>query len=83
MTLIHRVEKAHGRYALVTAAMAKELAWFSAVKLLKGYKKRRISPVEATSAVLDRIASHNGALNAFCHVDAEGALNGDQDVIRR
>ena len=63
--------------------MAKELAWFSAVKLLKGYKKRRISPVEATSAVLDRIASHNGALNAFCHVDAEGALNAARASERR
>ncbi len=52
---------------MVTAAMAKDLAWFSAVKLLKGYRKRRFSPVEVTSAVLDRIASHNGALNAFWH----------------
>jgi aspartyl-tRNA(Asn)/glutamyl-tRNA(Gln) amidotransferase subunit A len=63
--------------------MAKDLAWFSAVKLLKGYRKRRFSPVEVTSAVLDRIAVHNGALNAFCHVDAEAALNAARASERR
>ena len=54
--------------------MAKELAWLSATKLLKGYKKRRFSPVEVTEAVLERIGSLNHELNAYCHVDAEGAL---------
>src|SRR5262245_231098 len=63
--------------------MAKDLAWFSAVKLLKGYRKRRFSPVEVTSAVLDRIGSHNGELNAFCHVDAEGALDAARASERR
>ena len=58
----------------VTAAMAKELAWLSATKLLKGYKKCRFSPVEVTEAILERIGSLNHELNAYCHVDAEGAL---------
>jgi aspartyl-tRNA(Asn)/glutamyl-tRNA(Gln) amidotransferase subunit A len=63
--------------------MAKDLAWLSATKLLKGYKKRRFSPVEVTRAVLDRIDSLNRELNAFCHVDAEGALAAARDSERR
>ncbi len=52
----------------------RDLAWASAAKLLKGYRKRRFSPIEATRAVLDRIEALNGDLNAFCLVDREGAL---------
>ncbi|MFO1090983.1 MAG: amidase [Hyphomicrobiales bacterium] len=53
--------------------MGKDLAWASAAKLAKGYRKKRFSPVEATEAVLARIAALNGELNAFNVVDAEGA----------
>jgi len=35
---------------------------------------KRLSSVELTQGVLDRIARHNPALNAFVTVDAEGAL---------
>jgi aspartyl-tRNA(Asn)/glutamyl-tRNA(Gln) amidotransferase subunit A len=63
--------------------MAKDLAWLSATKLLKGYKKRRFSPVEVIEAVLDRIGSLNRELNAFCHVDAEGAHAAARDSERR
>jgi aspartyl-tRNA(Asn)/glutamyl-tRNA(Gln) amidotransferase subunit A len=35
---------------------------------------RKISPVEATQACLDRIARHDGRIRAFIRVDAEGAL---------
>jgi len=54
--------------------MVRDLAWASAAKLLKGYRKRRFSPVEATRAVLDRIEALNGDLNAYCLVDRDGAL---------
>ncbi|MGI9415376.1 MAG: amidase family protein, partial [Hyphomicrobiales bacterium] len=55
--------------------MSSELIWLSAAELLTGYRTARISPVEATQAVLDRIEAKDGALNAFCLVDAERALD--------
>jgi aspartyl-tRNA(Asn)/glutamyl-tRNA(Gln) amidotransferase subunit A len=51
-----------------------ELNWYTAVELLRGYRTGRFSPVEATQAVLDRIAAVDGKTNAFCVVDAERAL---------
>ena len=39
--------------------------------------------VEVTQAFLDRIAAHDGAIHAFLHVDAEGALATAADVDRR
>ena len=38
------------------------------------YAARQASPVEATQAVLDRIAEFNPLLKAFCHVAADDAL---------
>ena len=43
----------------------------------------RLSAVDATRAALDRIASVNGALNAFNLVDAERALGRAQEIDRR
>jgi aspartyl-tRNA(Asn)/glutamyl-tRNA(Gln) amidotransferase subunit A len=51
-----------------------DLADRTATALVEGYARAEISPVEATRAVLDRIAARNGELNAFCLVDAERAL---------
>jgi aspartyl-tRNA(Asn)/glutamyl-tRNA(Gln) amidotransferase subunit A len=51
-----------------------DLAYLSAIELLEAYRQRRLSPVEVTRAVLDRIARLNPALNAFCLVDEEAAL---------
>jgi aspartyl-tRNA(Asn)/glutamyl-tRNA(Gln) amidotransferase subunit A len=51
-----------------------DLADLSAVELLAGYRTRRFSPLEATQAVLARIARHNPKLNAFLLIDAEAAL---------
>ncbi len=39
--------------------------------------------VEVTQAFLDRIAAHDGAIHAFLHVDAGGALATAADVDRR
>ena len=50
------------------------LADLTATELLRLYRTRQASPVEATRAVLDRIAQRNPELNAFCLVDADGAL---------
>ena len=42
-----------------------------------------VTSVEATQAQLDRIAAVDGDLNAFLHVDAEGALAAAADVDTR
>ena len=54
--------------------MSDDLAFTPATELVAAYRAKTLSPVEATQAVLDRIETHNETLNAFCHVDAEGAL---------
>lgn len=51
-----------------------ELLWMSAGELARRYADGSVSPVEATRAVLERIASKNAEINAYCHVDAESAL---------
>jgi aspartyl-tRNA(Asn)/glutamyl-tRNA(Gln) amidotransferase subunit A len=50
-----------------------DLADLSATELLAGYRARQFSPREAVDAVLARIDRHNGRLNAFLLIDAEGA----------
>ena len=54
--------------------MTADLALLSATDLVHGYRRRTISPVEATRAALDRIDRLNGRLNAFRLVDGEGAM---------
>ena len=46
----------------------------SATDLVGLYRAKRLSPVEAVKATLARIERFNGAVNAYCHVDPEGAL---------
>jgi aspartyl-tRNA(Asn)/glutamyl-tRNA(Gln) amidotransferase subunit A len=46
----------------------------TAVDLVAAYGARELSPVEATMAVLDRIGEADGALGAYCLVDAGRAL---------
>jgi len=55
-------------------SMSENLAYASALDLLKWYKEGSISPVEVTQAVLDQISKYNSALNAFVLVDEEYAL---------
>jgi aspartyl-tRNA(Asn)/glutamyl-tRNA(Gln) amidotransferase subunit A len=50
------------------------LADCTATELLQLYRTGQASPVEATQAVLARIADVEPTLNAFCVVDAEAAL---------
>ncbi|TCK26504.1 amidase [Pseudonocardia endophytica] len=51
-----------------------DTADLSATELLAGYRSGEISPVQATRDALDRIERHDGAVNAFCLVDAESAM---------
>ena len=49
-------------------------AFLPATDLAALLRAKRLSPVELMQSVLDRIARHDPALNAFAHLDAEGAL---------
>ena len=51
-----------------------DLIWMSAAELARCYADASVSPVEATRAVLERIAARNPQINAYCHLDAESAL---------
>ncbi|WP_433336962.1 amidase [Spirillospora sp. CA-294931] len=54
--------------------MATDPADLTATELLAGYRAGRLSPVEATEAVLARIERDDPRLNAYCLVDPERAL---------
>jgi aspartyl-tRNA(Asn)/glutamyl-tRNA(Gln) amidotransferase subunit A len=54
--------------------MSDDLALLTASELLARYRDGSLSPVAATEAALQRIEAHDGALNAFCLVDADQAL---------
>jgi len=54
--------------------MNDSLHWMSATELLRAYRTRRLSPVEATRAMLERIAAIQPRINAFCRMDEAGAL---------
>jgi aspartyl-tRNA(Asn)/glutamyl-tRNA(Gln) amidotransferase subunit A len=60
-----------------------DLADWTATELVAGYAQRAVSPVEATEAVLARIAARDGELNAYCLVDAEGAIEAARRSERR
>jgi aspartyl-tRNA(Asn)/glutamyl-tRNA(Gln) amidotransferase subunit A len=49
-------------------------ASLSAIELSALYRSKALSPVEATKATLARIERHNAAVNAYCHLDTDGAL---------
>ena len=55
-------------------ASPNNLADYTATELVQLYRSGQASPVEATKAVLARTDQLNGALNAFCVVDADRAL---------
>jgi aspartyl-tRNA(Asn)/glutamyl-tRNA(Gln) amidotransferase subunit A len=46
----------------------------SASELMEAYRRRQTSPVEVTEAVLARIDRLNPKLNAYLHVDHQGAM---------
>lgn len=52
-----------------------EVGEMTAVELTAHFRTRQLSPVEAAEAALARIGKFNGAVNAYCLVDAEGALD--------
>src|SRR2546423_835640 len=54
--------------------MAGELNWLSAAKLIRGYRKKKFSPLEVAEACLAQIERHDKAINAMCLVDEKQAL---------
>jgi len=54
--------------------MTQDLCSLSATELLAAYRAQTLSPVEATRAVLARIAEFNPVLNCFNLIDAKSAL---------
>ena len=51
-----------------------DLCYLPATELAAAIRTRRLSPVELTTAILDRIAQLNPKINAYCTVVAEAAL---------
>ena len=52
-----------------------DIANLTAVELLARYRDKSLSPVDVTEDTLLRIERYNPVVNAYCHVDPEGALN--------
>lgn len=63
--------------------MSDDLALLSATKLVKLFRRRKASPVEALHAVLDRIDRLNPTLNAFQFLDHAGALKAAKQSEKR
>jgi aspartyl-tRNA(Asn)/glutamyl-tRNA(Gln) amidotransferase subunit A len=51
-----------------------EIAYVSALDLAEAYRRRTLSPVEVTEALLARLDALEPRLNAFCLVERDGAL---------
>jgi aspartyl-tRNA(Asn)/glutamyl-tRNA(Gln) amidotransferase subunit A len=60
-----------------------DITRLSAVELLGLYRRRELSPVEATQAVLERIEALNAASNAYCLVRGDEALAAARESERR
>ncbi len=60
-----------------------ELCALSAHQLTALYRNKEASPVEATQAVLARIAALNPVINAYCHVADEDALRSARESEQR
>ncbi|QYM99225.1 amidase [Pseudomonas protegens] len=54
---------------------ATDIAALSGVELLRHYRDKRLSPVEVTEDALARIERFNPLVNAYCHIDHQGALD--------
>ena len=54
--------------------MKNDLCSLSATNLVRFYAQKKLSPVEVTRAILDRIEKLNPILNAFCLVDEKQAM---------
>src|SRR5689334_22918225 len=51
-----------------------ELCWLPATEMAKAIRNKKLSPVEITKAILERIEQVNPKINAYCLVTADLAL---------
>jgi aspartyl-tRNA(Asn)/glutamyl-tRNA(Gln) amidotransferase subunit A len=51
-----------------------ELNWKSAAKLVKGFAKKKFSPVEVAKACLAQIERHEKSLNAMVEIRSDEAM---------
>ncbi|MBM3554226.1 MAG: amidase [Alphaproteobacteria bacterium] len=63
--------------------MSDDLAFLSATELLSLYRRKALSPVEATKAIFARIRRYNDKINAFSLIDEKGALKAARASERR
>lgn len=63
--------------------MSDELATWTAVQLAEQIRQKKLSPVEVTETYLRRIEALNPTINAFCTVDAEGAMQAAKEAEKR
>src|SRR5947209_1667882 len=54
--------------------MHDDLGYMPAVELAAAIRSRRLSPVEITTALLERIATVNAKINAYCTIAEDQAL---------
>ncbi len=59
--------------------MTDDLAMMTATELVTRYRRKTLSPVEVTAAVLARIDRCDPALNAFCVLDGDFAMAGARE----
>src|SRR5256885_14242535 len=74
-----RLTEANGGSNITNAPSKDAVAFLSAAELVGRFRRKELSPVEVMRAVLDRIDRHNSTVNAWCHLDAEGALRSAQE----
>src|SRR5471032_708021 len=55
--------------------MSDDLALMSATELVQAYRRKTVSPVEATKAAFAAIHAANDKVNAYCFLDEAGALD--------
>jgi aspartyl-tRNA(Asn)/glutamyl-tRNA(Gln) amidotransferase subunit A len=60
-----------------------DITTLSATELLGRYRRRELSPVEVTRAVLARIEARDATTNAYCLVRGEEALEAARASERR
>ena len=54
--------------------MHDDIAWMPATEMAAAIRAKKLSPVEVTKALLDRIEKINPSVNAYCLVTSEMAL---------
>ena len=54
--------------------MPDDIAYMPLTELVEAFRNKSLSPVDATRAAFERIAAYDGRVNAFCHLDEDGAM---------